>query len=226
MRTTWIVAGLVLAFGLACSGADVPPEEVVVDPEPERDGKAGKRKHGGRAPGRGGKARGAAPPDPYVAEGACPGECCAYNNVLAKDEVSLRAAPNGKEIGTIPALEVAKATTGEVHVRPTVATVKHEHTLESEEGDETVKPGDKIWVLDRGGEGWGRVWHDGGVFDAEILFAFGESCDDGEPAGTCWASVDKEPEEQVWWVKVEKQDGTVGWVDNTDGGLTGFDGCG
>jgi hypothetical protein len=221
--------GLVLAFGLACSGMTepTPPEPVVVSPEPkpDRDRKAGKRR--GKAPGRAGKARGAAPPDPYVAEGACPGECCAYNKVIAFGEAPLHAAPNGRKIGDLKKDEAVQARTGEVHVRPVQAIVKHEHTLESKEGDEKVKPGDKIWILDPMGEGWGHVWYDGGVYDAEILFAFvPDDCKDGEPAQMCWAVVDAKPDKATWWVEVERKDGQVGWVNNTDDVLKGFDGCG
>ena len=146
--------------------------------------------------------------------------------MVAFSEATLRAAPNGREIGKIEKDEGLVALTGEVHVHPTVATVKHAHELESEDGNEEVKPGDKIWVLDAGGEGWGNVWHDGGVFKAEIVFAFSDDCGDGEPAAMCWASVEKEPAEQIWWVKVERNDGSTGWVDNTDDALKGFDGCG
>lgn len=227
MRTTHLAAGLALAFALACAGTTEPapaPDPVVAKPEPEPDrGKAGKRR---KAPGRGGKARGTAPPDPYVAEGACPGECCTYRRVVARVEATLHAAPKGREVGTIAAGEEVDALTGEVHLHPTAATVKRAHTLESEDGDEEVKPGDRIWLLDTMGEGWGHVWHDGGVFAAEVLFALVDDCDDGEPAEMCWAKVEGEPTDQTWWVKVERADGTTGWVDNTDDALKGFDACG
>jgi hypothetical protein len=72
------------------------------------------------------------------------------------------------------------------------------------------------------------VWHDGGVFDAEILFAWDDEgeCADGEPAAMCWADTEEGPGEQTWWVKVTRGDGTTGWVDNTADVLKGFDGCG
>jgi hypothetical protein len=228
MRTA---GGLVLAFGLACTGSTevAPPEPIGVAPAPAppeagRDEAAGRRE--GKAPGRQGRARGGAPPDPYVAEGACPGECCEYDRVVASGEAPLLAAPNGRKVGTIAKDEAMEARTGEVHVHPVVATVKHAHTLESRDGDETVAPGDRIWVLDLGGEGWGHVWHDGGVFSAEVLFALDDGCADGEPAQMCWAVAARRPAEQVWWVKVAREDGTEGWVDNTKDVLRGFDGCG
>ena len=66
----------------------------------------------------------------------------------------------------------------------------------------------------------------GRVFDCEIGFAYDEACTADAPAtGQCWAWAAHRPGAQTWWVKVKTDQGVVGWVDDSKGVLTGFDGC-
>ena len=172
----------------------------------------------------------AAPSDPWISRGVCPGECCTYRTWTARLAAPVHDAPNGARIGEIAVGEQVEATTGEVHLKPLRAVVRRDRTLESREPDGpglTVHPGDTVWVLSFLGEGYAELWASGTVYTGEVIGVFDEACGRGAPASDdCWLSPDGAPGRQAWWARVTRADGSVGWVDNTDDALGGFDACG
>lgn len=160
----------------------------------------------------------------------CPGECCTYQKWTARVATPVHDAPNGARTGEIAIGEQVDATTGEVHSKPLRAEVRRDHALESRAPDgptRTVRPGDTVWVLSFLGEGYAEIWFDGTVYQGEVISVFDEECGPGAPASDdCWLTPSGEAGRQIWWARVTRADGSVGWVDNTDDALGGFDACG
>jgi hypothetical protein len=59
-----------------------------------------------------------APPKVYVSKGACPFECCTYQNWTARRPLSLLDQPRGRSIARIGDGEQVLAIIGEVHTKP------------------------------------------------------------------------------------------------------------
>lgn len=82
-------------------------------------------------------------PNLYIAKGACPFECCAYQDWYSEKEIFIYAKPsdNSKIIKIIPKGVKVIAVTGEVHLNPAkfIFRKKHWHGY---------KPNDIIWILD------------------------------------------------------------------------------
>ena len=163
------------------------------------------------------------PPANYVAQGACPFECCMYGEWTATEATKLYREPGSNEIAaTIPSGKV-DALGGEMRLRPTPVLVRN---AVADYDEEVGEPGSIVFLLDYQGEGHGNVWVDGEVKTASWT-GVQEHC--AAPDQECWGEV-LEPEDAgewltgVWWIEIKAQDGTTGWTSEADHFL-GKDGC-
>ncbi len=144
------------------------------------------------------------PPERYVAEGACPFECCTYREWEVLETTSLTDEPFGTiEVGTVLAGQRVLGVTGEVHLRPEPIAVVHEHP--------PFAMGEVLFLLDYIGEGFYRYWRNGEIGEEELWM------DDFclRPGRGCWAEYLRPPaerEEAEWWVLIETEDGVRGWT--------------
>lgn len=165
-------------------------------------------------------------PAEVVHEGACPFECCNYNDHwVPSADVPLRAAIDGDPIGTVPAKSTIQGITGTVKVKPGVARVTRAYTLQAEDGSRIqTQPGKLVYTLDNLGEGFANVWYEGKTYQGEAWFLV-EPCTDRTSDG-CWAETVTAPK-QRWWAKVKTATGQEGWIDMDNAApIGGVDGCG
>lgn len=149
------------------------------------------------------------PPEAYVAEGVCPYECCVYRRWDVLEGTKLyRSVEGDSVVATVAAGDTVEGLTGEVHLRPVPVTVVHRPANE-----DRIRPGDLLFLLDDVGEGFTRIWHEGDVFtmQAEVR----AYCP--VPGPHCWGEHlnrgrGRTDGNYVWWVRVETEDGTVGWT--------------
>ena len=161
-----------------------------------------------------------APSLPYVADDACPFECCTYGLWVADAPLQAFESPDrtASESFRIGAGERFTVRTGRVVVERTGrARTLRPLTLRQEGyGAEVwVEEGEELAVLDRLGEGYHHVWYRGELFSVEL--------EGGGPEGP-WAEI-VEPAASTWWVAVER-DGATGWLTVESGMVHGNDGCG
>ena len=172
------------------------------------------------------------PGSAYVAKGVCPGECCTYREWSARLPADVVSEVGGKTVvARLKKDERFGAQTGEVHSTAARATVTREKAMENPvkgSPKKTVKPGAAVWLLSPRGEGYFDVWIDGFLYLEQVLFVDPQFCTQHPDDRACWATVDAghTPGKHRWWVKVKTKAGVVGWVDNTDDVLTGYDACG
>ncbi len=150
-------------------------------------------------------------PDIYIDKGACPFECCTYrdwtvnvNTILYK--FSDEASP---KIGVVKKGEVVQGLTGEVR------TKGRKFLVHSTQGE--FSPGDIIWVYTYLGEGFFKVWHNGGFFEMGLGFSpyggsMGKRCEIGD---YCWGELEQELS-STWWVKIKSKSGLEGWSNKAD----------
>jgi hypothetical protein len=161
------------------------------------------------------------PPSPYYDHGACPFECCTYREWTARSETSLRkeftdASP---VVGIVKEGEQVKALTGVV-ITTKAGPVKilKAQTLHRENGKDKVslQPGDIIYNLHYVGAGYDKFWYRGQLLvDQTNIRKIGK---------TEWWEVIDLPS-WVWWAKIQKQDGNIGWTRDTNN-FEHIDACG
>lgn len=149
---------------------------------------------------------------PYVVQGACPHEGCRYGVWFSAEPRTLYSSPDGSPLGArIEPGERVAALTGTVFVNPARAVVVRDFG--------SLKAGDQVLVLDYLGEGQAVYWSNGRYFA------------DGQPdcprldctailrlEGPRRPGVDvSNAAEYTWWVKVQRRDGTQGWIRNDSG---------
>ena len=151
------------------------------------------------------------PPAKYIDKGACPFECCTYRAWHTKVDTVAYAHPdkNAKVVGLLKAGAIVEAITGEVHTSPVRFVIKKRH------GEYT--PGDVLWVYTYLGEGYFKVWRNGGMQKEDLGFSPyggspGDRCENNKQ---CWGELEKELKFR-WWVKVRSKDGLEGWSDQPD----------
>ncbi len=154
------------------------------------------------------------PPSPYIAKDACPFECCLFRTWDVLADTVLFDKPNSQTVvGHIRKGEKVEGLTGEVHIRPIPVVVRHPP------GYSEIKAGSIVFLLDRLGEGIGRVWVKGKVFELSVSGDIQEHCP--FPDKRCWGEYLRPvptPEALwgVWWVQVRTQDGVLGWSKDRD----------
>lgn len=148
------------------------------------------------------------PPERYVAEGACPFECCTFREWEVLETTPLVEEPNGTAaVGSAVKGQWVQGVTGEVHLRPEPVAVVHDHP--------PFGRGEIIFLLDYVGEGFSRYWRDGEIREEEL------QVDDFclRPGRGCWAEYIRPPEarqEPRWWVLIETENGVRGWTDRPE----------
>lgn len=163
----------------------------------------------------------AVPPKIYIDKGACPFECCTYRDWIAEGEIPIYSDLTKRKIlGLLKQGEVVKALTGEVHIIPTKVRVVYNHGK--------YKIGDQFYLLTPLGEGYSSIWVNGELDVEELLsiYKYGGDPYCKEPSPECWVRLEpKEVGESIWWAKVKRQDGTIGWTDQA-GSFGNQDACG
>ncbi len=165
------------------------------------------------------------PPGRYIAEDACPFECCVYRRWSVLEDTMLVAAPgSGAAIATARAGRHVEGLTGEVHLVPLPVAVVHAEPAYDPNAE--VTPGEILFLLDGLGEGMRRVWHRGVVRTMSTSGEVQEACP--FPDHECWGELlvpEEAPEESesVWWMRVRLPDGTEGWTREQHFG--DMDGC-
>lgn len=159
----------------------------------------------------------------YVAEGACPFECCQYGRWWALADVPVRREPrSGSEVvAIVEAGDTVHAVTGQVRAVPTPFVWKEATT--GEQG-RRYEPGDTVEALVYLGEGYWRVRWRGKEYDESLGFSpYGGT--GGTRCEECrWGEALRE-HRAAWWARIELDDGTVGWTDATES-FGGKDACG
>jgi hypothetical protein len=168
-------------------------------------------------------AEGSRPPQNYIAKNACPFECCGFGTWRVTEDTVLYDRPGGNSVlGRVRIGESVEALTGEVHLHPRPVRVRfagHDQ-FPAEEGQ-------VVFLLDYLGEGMGRVWLNGKVFDMDIT-AVRAQCTFAGPG--CWGEfLDSRDSDSVreatWWVQIKTRAGVTGWTRET-AHFTGADRCG
>lgn len=162
------------------------------------------------------------PPEAYVAEGACPFECCTFRAWSVETDTTLLDRAGGSAtVGRVRRGESVTGLTGQVHIRPVPVSVRHS-PRHSE-----LPPGEMVFLLDRLGEGIGRVWHDGRILELEVAGTVRDHCP--FPSESCWGEyiVPATDDERfgTWWVEIRTEDGTTGWTEE-HGNFGNKDACG
>ncbi|MCP5418970.1 MAG: hypothetical protein H6970_00565 [Gammaproteobacteria bacterium] len=160
-------------------------------------------------------------PETYVDKGACPFECCTYGAWVALEETPLLDKPDGKQtVANLKRCEKVEGVTGDFYVKPSLVEVVKDY--EDDAGNQ-FKKGDKFYLLSPQGEGFFSAWADGKLFDVDGVFIFPKEDCDANPSD-CWAMIQGDPGEGVWWMQVKTSTGVVGWTKEPV--FDGQDSCG
>ena len=148
------------------------------------------------------------PPLPFYDYDACPFECCTYrtwtavaNTALLKDHIDSSSKVTivnaGEEVQGITGV-VITTKAGRVKIVKEIALTK-----ENSQEEIKLKPGDIIYNLRYVGEGYDKFWLNG-IFlvDQTSITKVGKS--------EFWEVIDLP--EWVWWAKIKRQNGDVGWT--------------
>ena len=164
------------------------------------------------------------PAKQYVAKRACPFECCHYGQWAATEGVVLYDRPGGSaEVGRVAKREKVVAVTGEVHLEPIPVLVRYANPYGF-----SAPVGSIVFLLDRKGEGYGNVWVNGKIINAEQMHVRNVCRAVGSE---CWGEFvvaedeKKMQEESVWWVSIRTKTGKSGWTKEA-GKFNGIAGCG
>jgi hypothetical protein len=165
----------------------------------------------------------AAPPLPYVDQGACPFECCTYRDWTAEtrlDAYKHYEAPGRREItfGVKPGERVTAmtgvvitASATQVRItKPTTLEVYSKRFPKSAPEKVALSRGDRVDLFTPQGEGWMSGWTQGRLlesFDA-ANFADARFCSRNP---RCTGIIEKQAKRE-WWVKVRNAQGQIGWI--------------
>jgi pentatricopeptide repeat protein len=144
----------------------------------------------------------------YVAEGACPFECCSYREWDVLETTPLYDAPFGHVVvGSAVKGNKVKGVTGEVYLRPAPVAVVYDRP--------PFARGEIVFVLDYVGEGFYRYWKSGQIGEGELWVD--DLC--LRPSRDCWAEhilPSEERQEPRWWILIETEEGKRGWTDRPE----------
>jgi hypothetical protein len=129
------------------------------------------------------------PPHILVDDGACPFECCKYQQWTVEKVTTLLDRPKGRRVvNTLSRGDVVTGLTGETISTPIAVQADRDIP------DTPIKKGDTFYVLHYNGEGYWKVW-----FRGKLTYTpdYGRS---------------NFPRPKVeWWVKIKDSHGNVGW---------------
>jgi hypothetical protein len=158
------------------------------------------------------------PPIPYEDTGACPFEGCVYRAWQASDTVSARRTRSARAAvlftvrkgETITALTAVVVTTSPGRVR-----FREPIDLSSRSGSVHVEPGETLYLLTYGGEGFTKVWFKGKLYEElDGSTAFFNAICDTEPSH-CVGTIIARPQ-RTWWVSIRNARGQIGWTNEPD----------
>jgi len=138
---------------------------------------------------------------PYVDKGACPFECCTYQEwTVDKPTVITSAMRDGSPVAfRLKKGEKVTGVTGTViTTRSGIVRVLKNMTL----GNVRLKRGDNLFLLTYLGEGFSKIWYKGRIFD-------------GDPNDQELFKDIRKPID-IWWVKVKNRRGQTGWSRQSD----------
>lgn len=149
----------------------------------------------------------------FIAEGACPFECCTYRRWEVTKDTQLyeRKSQESAKVVIVNIGDSIQALTGDVHVRPLKLTVVKNH--------KTHLKGDVIWLLNYFGEGYYAAWKAGEHISVELPFSPYQ-----KSKSLDWAVLEGSYK-MDWWVKIKSANGLEGWT-NEVGNFTNQDSCG
>ncbi len=169
-----------------------------------------------------------APAHPFVAKGTCPGGCCQFGLWDVVAPVDLVDTIGGSTVvAHVDAGGKVMADTGEIRVEPVEATVSREKvlrrpsSLDSRAPQHTLRPGDKVTVLNAQGGGYRVLWVDGHYYSDKAAFVDPGGCPAAGDNG-CWA--ESAAPAETWWVQVRTLDGTPGYAPGE--AFSGWNRCG
>ena len=168
----------------------------------------------------------AAPAEPYVVKGACPFECCRYGPWVTRVSIPVysRERGKGRPLFRLSAGDTVNAITGNVHVvrvgRAAVYRSLPENWTEYDSLPSPA-PGDTVYVLDYGGEGYWQYWYRGRTGTGPEFWEPQSRHDTLAPP----AKLIRKPVSE-WWVRVTTATGREGWLRVPDAGFDGYDACG
>jgi len=151
-------------------------------------------------------------PRSFLARNVCPFECCVYRRWAARRplRVFAREGGGGAPAFTIAAGDSFDALTGNVHV-PRTGLARVLRAFQFGSGNDRVHlvPGDRLALLDEGGEGTTHVWIDGKESWLE-LDALADTSAHGGPRARPYVRILRRGV-SAWWVHVRALDGREGW---------------
>jgi hypothetical protein len=162
---------------------------------------------------------------PWIAEGACPFECCQYGKWTALEETELRATPSREAhiVHRIPKGRTVQALTGHVKVVQPARVRLQRRTrvhLAHGTGQRDIAAGQILFLLYPVGEGFMRALHAGVEFEVMGLQFLEES----ECARKRCPGVLLQQGRHEWWIHI--RDGNLeGWTDSSRP-FDGADACG
>ena len=144
---------------------------------------------------------------PYYDWGACPFECCTYQEWETSKKVIAREKPSNtsKTLFSVPAKKPVIGITGVViTTKPGITRilkpVKLGYTKDQKGPMLSLKPGETIYTLHYLGEGYDLFWYKEGIYS--------DQCDLSD--GDFNVKVESRPKTN-WWVKFKDSKGRVGW---------------
>ena len=140
-----------------------------------------------------------APPSPYIDQGACPFEGCAYRTWTAsKPVVLIDRPPHRHKVARIVARlhpgDRVEALTGETHSIPLKLVATKDHPDPAHPGQTLIHQGDTFYVLHYLGEGAWLVWLHGRLLTIDNFLDT------------------RSFPEAAWWVCVKTAAGITGWT--------------
>lgn len=148
----------------------------------------------------------ATPPIPYIDEGACPFECCAYGEWTALEEIAVygaRDATSKRKFSIRKGAKVQALTGAVVTTKPGRVEILEDMHLGAKLN---VKRGDIVQILHYLGEGYVLFWYGGEVVEEELVAGV-FLAKGAQPRMKVleWATT-------VWWIRVRDAKGRTGWV--------------
>ena len=170
--------------------------------------------------GGGAQAAPSEPSMPYIAQGACPFECCTYREWQAREDVPAYAEPRDDAIkvttvkidGRVTA-ETGFVVTKAAGVVKVLRNISVGYPPEARgpniSSELNLRPGDILYLLHPLGEGNSLFWYEGKTYIDQILFGEPGSREMPEPPFREMSEAKYD-----WWVKIRTAAGRILWLKN------------
>lgn len=148
---------------------------------------------------------------PYLDWGACPFECCTYQEWVANAAVNVYKSRNEKSdvVFKLEKDERFLAITGviathKLGITEILKPVKIGYTTINDVPQLSLNPGDIGYTLHYAGEGFEVFWYQGKTYSDELSISNSDSF-----------KIISSPS-YVWWAKVKNRAGKTGWTNKTN----------